>query len=131
MVKPEEYRWSSIGYHIQRNNNDKFLSLDFGLKEFGIKDSIRLRRYRRFLYEKGNIIDIEKERDRDFKLNEYDRFRFRTRYFADSGVIGSKEFVNRVYQQFKHYFSSRHEKRPRIIKGLDGVYSLKRLSEAI
>lgn len=120
VVKPEECRWSSIGYHIQRNNNDKFLPLDFGLKEFGIKASIRLPRYRRFLYEKGNIIDIEKERDRGFKLNEYDRFR--TRYFADSGVIGSKEFVNRVYQQFKHYFFSRHEKRPKIIKGLDGVY---------
>jgi hypothetical protein len=26
--KPEEYRWNSIGYHIQTNNNDNFLSLD-------------------------------------------------------------------------------------------------------
>jgi hypothetical protein len=32
--RPEEYRWSSIGYHIQTENKDDFLSTDFGLKEF-------------------------------------------------------------------------------------------------
>ena len=130
--KPEEYRWSSIGYHIQRNNEDGFLSLDFGLKEFGHKNpSERLSHYRRFLYEKGGIVDLEKERKREFELNEFDRFRYRTRYFIDSGVIGSKEFVDRIYQQFKHYFTSKKEKRPKAIKGLEGVYSLKRLSEAV
>jgi len=130
--KPEEYRWSSIGYHVQRNNEDGFLSLDFGLKEFGFKKpEERLSHYRRFLYEKGGIVDLEKEREREFELNEFDRFRYRTRYFADSGIIGSKEFVDRVYQQFKHYFTSKHEKRPKAIKGLEGVYSLKRLSESI
>ncbi len=36
--KPEEYRWSSIGYHVQRKNEGGFLSLDFGLKEFGVKN---------------------------------------------------------------------------------------------
>ncbi len=33
--RPEDYRWNSIGYHIQTNNRGKFLSLDFGMKEFG------------------------------------------------------------------------------------------------
>ena len=33
--RPEEYRWNSLGYHIQTGNKDDFLSLDFGLKEFG------------------------------------------------------------------------------------------------
>ena len=28
--KPEEYRWNSIGYHIQTDNKDDFLSTDFG-----------------------------------------------------------------------------------------------------
>jgi len=130
--KPEEYRWCSIGYHVQRKNEEGFLSLDFGLKEFGVKkERERLRYYRRFLYEKGKIAGIEKERSKDFELDQLDRFRYRTRYFTDSGIIGSKEFVERVYQQFKHHFSSKHEKRPKTIKGLDGVYSLKRLSEAI
>ena len=128
--KPEQYRWSSIGYHVQRNNEDGFLSLDFGLREFGENDADeRLRLYRRYVYEKGKIDDIEMEEERDFKLNEIDRFRYRTRYFADSGIIGSKEYVNRIYQQFKHIFTSKHEKIPKTIKGLDGVYSLKRLSE--
>ena len=130
--KPEQYRWSSIGYHMQRNNEDGFLSLDLGLKEFGVKkEEDRLKQYRKFIYEKGAISDVEKERERDFKLNEFDRFRYRTRYFIDSGIIGSKEFVERIYRQFKHYFSSKHEKRPKTIKGLKGVYSLKRLSERI
>jgi hypothetical protein len=54
---------------------------------------------------------------------------YRTRYFTDSGIIGSKEFVFTNYQRFKHLFYSKHEKKPKPIKGLEGVYSLKRLSE--
>ena len=53
--KPEDYRWNSIGYHVQTNNKDGFLSLDFGLKEFNLLDADeRLRLYRKFLYEKGS-----------------------------------------------------------------------------
>lgn len=37
--RPEQYRWNSLGYHIQTGNKDNFLSLDFGLKEFGVVDS--------------------------------------------------------------------------------------------
>ena len=33
--KPEDYRWCSLGYHVQSGNKDNFLSLDLGLKEFG------------------------------------------------------------------------------------------------
>jgi hypothetical protein len=33
--RQEDYRWNSIGYHIQTGNKDNFLSMDFGLKEFG------------------------------------------------------------------------------------------------
>ena len=64
-------------------------------------------------------------------LTDVDRFRYRTRYFTDSGIIGTKEFVSRVYQGFKGHFSSIHEKRPKPIQGLNGIYSLKRLSEGI
>ncbi len=130
--KPEEYRWSSIGYHVQRNNEGEFLSLDFGLAEFGDKNiDERLSHYRKFLYEKGEISDTAKEQARDFKLNEFDKFRYRTRYFIDSGIIGSREFVERIYQRFKHHFLTEKEKQPKAIKGLQGVYSLKNLSETI
>ncbi|MEJ2167677.1 MAG: hypothetical protein P8X90_19290, partial [Desulfobacterales bacterium] len=60
-----------------------------------------------------------------------DRFRYRTRYFTDSGIIGSKEFVAANYRRFKNLFNSKHEKKPKPIKGLSGMYSLKRLSEVI
>ena len=130
--KPEAYRWCSLGYHLQRKNENEFLSLDFGLKEFGVKGKTeRLRYYRRFVYEKGRVEGAEKEREKNFEVTEMDRFRYRTRYFTDSGIIGSKVFVEKIYQHFKHHFSSKHEKRPKRITGLSGLYSLKRLSEAI
>ncbi len=141
--RPEAYRWNSIGYHVQTENKYRFLSLDLGLKEFG-KMSVaeRLRRYRRYVYEAGgikapgksqtNVIDsriLEKERGNNFEISRTDRFLYRTRYFSDSGIIGTKEFVSSNYQRFKKMFQSRHEKIPRPIKGLEGIYSLKRLTE--
>jgi REP element-mobilizing transposase RayT len=143
--RPEQYRWSTLGYHIQTENKDKFLSTDFGLKEFNVKSKKeRIRRYRRYVYEAGalersdkmqmKVIDdkvVSKERKKGFEISRVSRFRYRTRYFTDSGIIGSKEFVNKNYQRFKHLFHSKHEKKPKSIKGLDGLFSLKRLSEVI
>jgi len=60
-----------------------------------------------------------------------DRFRYRTRYLTDSGIIGSKDFVSANYQRFKDLFESKHKKKPKPIKGLDGIYSLKRLSDVL
>jgi hypothetical protein len=55
---PESYRWCSLGYHVQRNNQEEFLSLDFGLAEFGVKkEQERLRHYRRFVHQKGGTED--------------------------------------------------------------------------
>ncbi len=159
--RPEDYRWNSLGYHVQTNNRDNFLSTDFGLKEFNVKsEKERIRRYRRYVYEAGAVNRpekgktpekyaplsqvnstgqakvigdriLEKERKREFELSRNDRFRYRTRYFTDSGVIGSKEFVSKTYMRFKHHFNSKNEKKPKPVKGLSGVYSLKRLSEVI
>ena len=143
--RPEEYRWSSIGYHMQTNNKDKFLSTDFGFKEFNVKnEKERVRRYRKYMYYAGsidrpdkgkiNVIDprvFYKEKRKDFKITQASRLRYRTRYFTDSGIIGSKEFVNRHYQQFKHLFTSKNEKVPKPIQWLSGIYSMKRLSELI
>ena len=143
--RPEDYRWNSLGYHVQTNNRDNFLSTDFGLKEFNVKsEKDRIRRYRRYVYEAGAVNRpekgktkvigdriLEKERNRKFELSRSDRFRYRTRYFTDSGIIGSKEFVSTNYQRFKHLFYSKHEKKPKPIKGLGGMYSLKRLSEIV
>jgi REP element-mobilizing transposase RayT len=168
--RPEDYRWNSLGYHVQTGNKDNFLSLDFGLKEFGpgeirsaVKSELhpstivptsgvgrasvvdtkeRLERYRRYVYEAGavnhpqkaqaRVIDtdiVEHERKKKYEIKRIDRFRYRTRYFTDSGIIGTKEFVSGNYQRFKDLFMSKREKIPRRVAGLDGVYSLKRLAE--
>jgi len=144
VTRPEDYRWNSLGYHFQTNNKDNFLSTDFGMKEFGIKNKKeRIRRYRQYVYEAGavdhpekrqvKVIEkkiIEKERKKRFEITRVDRFQSRSRYFTDSGIIGSKDFVFSTYMQFKNLFQSVHEKRPNPVKGLNGIFSLKRLSEA-
>jgi putative transposase len=143
--RPEDYRWNSLGYHIQSNNKDGFLSTDFGLKQFNVKsEADRVRLYRKYVYETGAIPQADKqytktipekivteERKKEFEISRTDRFLYRTRYFTDSGIIGSREFVSGTYQQFKHLFQSKHEKKPKLVKGLDGVFSLKRLSESV
>ncbi|MGD9211042.1 MAG: hypothetical protein PVI90_09700, partial [Desulfobacteraceae bacterium] len=121
-------------------NKDNFLSLDFGLKEFGELDkNERFRIYRRFVYETGaidsgkgariNAKTVAEERKRDFKLSRVDRFKQRTRYFTDSGIIGSKEFVRENFLRFKHLFQTKNDRSPTRVKGLNGMYSLKRLSD--
>ena len=128
--RPEEYRFCSLGYHVQTGNKDRFLSLDFGLAEFGVKgERERLKYYRKFVYEKGGLDGLDKEKERDFQLNQVDRFRYRTRYFTDSGIIGTKAFVDRHFQRFKGHFECKHDKRGNAIPGLEGIYSMKRLSE--
>jgi putative transposase len=132
VTRAEDYRWCSLGYHVQANNRGGLLSLDLGLRESGVKDEkVRLGQYRRFVYEKVSPDRAEKERENDFAIRTVDQFRYRSRYFTDSGIIGTKAFVTRFYQEFRDRFSSRHEKRPKVVRGLDGVYSLKRLSERI
>ncbi len=143
--RPEDYRWNSLGYHVQTNNRGNFLSTDFGLKEFNVRSKKeRIRRYRRYVYEAGSLNQpakgsvkviedrvLEKQRSRGVEISKSVGLRYRPRYFTDSGIIGSKEFVSNNYKRFKNLFESKHEKKPKPIKGLDGIYSLKRLSEAI
>ena len=140
--RPEDYRWSSLGYHVQSGNRDGFLSTDFGLKGYGeINEAERFRLYREYVYEKGalntekgKVIDepvLQKERQNNYTLSPSDKLRYRTLYFTDSGIIGTKDFVSLYYSQFKDYFGSKREKRPKRVSGLDGIYSLKYLSEKI
>jgi hypothetical protein len=141
--RPEEYRWNSLGYHVQTNNRDNFLSTDFGpvkcaslslrelhragLKEFNVKSNKeRIRGYRRHVYEVGGLdhpgkrqsgvienVIVEHERKKNYEISRADRFRYRTRYFTDSDIIGTKEFVSMNYQRFKDVFMSKREKIPR------------------
>ena len=141
--RPEDYRWNSIGYHIQTGNKDRLFVLDFGLKEFGVVNTEeRLKRYRRYVYEAGaldhpgkgqaRVIDneiVEHERENDFEINRMQRFRYRTRYFTDSGIIGTKEFVSKITSGLRICLCPSGKRYPERVAGLDGVYSLKRLAE--
>jgi len=104
-------------------------------------DKERFRQYRRYLYEAGaitksdgrsrGVIDqriLEKERAKNYEISATHRFKNKSRYFTDSGIIGSKEFVSENYQRFKHIFHSKHEKKQKPVKGINGLSSLKRLS---
>ena len=83
----------------------------------------RLRGYRRYVYEADAVdrsetgqrkvikeVVVEKERKKEFKISRVDRFRYRTRYFTDSGIIGTKEFVSINYVRFKDIFMSKRER---------------------
>jgi len=140
--RPEDYRWCSLGYLLQTGNKDNLLSLEFGVHgEVTLNLKEKIERYRRFVYEigsvetdKGKSIDkeiLEKQQKKQFKVTKADCFKYRTRYFTDSGVIGSKKYVFENYKRFKDLFNSKKEKIPKPIKGLDGVFSLKRLSNAV
>lgn len=137
--RPDDYRWSSLGYHYQTGNKNQFLSLDFGLvgdEEITIKD--RLAKYRSFVYEVGSLkadrgknIDqqiVASEGKNGFAPTRSDRFLSRTRYFTDSGIIGSKEFVRQLWLKLKAE-EDNADKKPVRILGLQGMFSLKRLSE--
>lgn len=136
--RPEDYRWSSLGYHFQTGNRDGLLSVDFGLKEWNELDPKEIvRKYREFVYEtgavdagKGAVIDrkiVDRERKRKYKISRVDRFMYRSRYFTEAGIIGSKEFVGEVFDQIKHLLSSKDERRFTPLSGVKGIYSMKRL----
>jgi putative transposase len=140
--KPEDYRWNTLGYLLQTENKDNFLKLEFGLSgEDKMSTNRRIQTYRQFVYEsgvlpspKGKSIDkkhLKDNQEKGHKITRLDIFRYRTRYFTDSGVIGSKKFVKKNYQRFKDNFETKKEKKPVPIKGLEGLFSLKRLASSI
>jgi putative transposase len=134
--RPDDYRWNSLGYHQQTNNKKHFLSLDFGLiGADNLDNKQRLSKYRIFVYEVGSL-QTDKGKginpqiaDREaFSPTGSDRFLSRTRYFTESGIIGSKEFVRQFWLKLKED-DDNPDKQPVSVSGLAGMFSLKRLIE--
>lgn len=136
VTKPEKYRWSSIGHHLQTDNADGFLSTEFGLSSWELMShKERLRAYRKFVYEAGGIrsgkkaaipeAEREKARKNGYAVSRTDRFRNRTRYFTDSAVIGTKAFIKENAARFRDVFEK--DKRPRPVSGFENMFSIKRL----
>ena len=125
--KPEEYRWCSLGYHIQTNNRNNLLVLDFGLEDSGLKSSQdRLRAYQKYVYAKGDII-AEDAINFGNTRESVNRFKYRCRYFTDSGIIGTKTFVSNCYRLFMDKLPVKKPIEPKAINGLPNLYCLKRL----
>ena len=136
--RPEDYRWSGLGYMVQTGNKDKLISLDLGLPEWSDgKTADTMRLYRRFVYEtgaldtgKGKPLDpsvVKKEKAKNFELSRTKLFAQRCRYFTDSGIIGSKEFVDKAFQEVRHLLKSKDTRRFTPVGGIRGVYSMKKL----
>ena len=99
----------------------------------------QLRRYRQFVYEvgalptdKGASIDgqiVEQEQSRRFNRPPVERFLSRSRYFTDSVIIGSRDFVRTHWRRWCCEYDN-PDKNPVAVRGLEGVFSLRRLSEA-
>lgn len=137
--RPEAYRWCSIGYRMQTGNREGFLSSELGIPEFGGADpAAQLQSYREFLYHMGAIEKrgkakisqriLDKETSTGFKLPQAARLMCRSRYFTDSGIIGSRAFVETTYGLFKGRYQTRREKIPEAVEGIEGLFSLKRLA---
>ena len=138
VAKPEDYRWSGLGHLIQTGNRDALISLDLGLPEWNDdKPAEVIRRYRRFVYEtgamdtgKGKPMDesvVKREKAKDFRLTRTELFVRRCRYFTDSGIIGSREFVADAFSNVRHLLKSKDTRRFTRVGGIDGVYSMKKL----
>jgi putative transposase len=120
------------------------IHLDITSRHFGLigaeklSKKQRLSKYRNFVYDVGSLktdngkrIDpqiVATEAEKQFSLTSTDRFLSRTRYFTDSGIIGSKEFVRQFWLQLKAE-EDNPDKQPVRVLGLAGMFSLKRLSE--
>ncbi len=136
--RPEEYRWCSMGYHLQSNNADDFLSTDFGLEDDTLNSTSRLRLYRRFLYENGALDThkgpgisseiIRKSAHSDYDYSLTDRLRLRSRWFTDSGIIGSQQFIADMMQKLG--FNKQDTTRPKALDGLD-FFAFKRCNESL
>ncbi|MBD1401613.1 transposase [Pelovirga terrestris] len=141
VARPDDYRWSSLGYHSQMGNRSRFLSLDFGLvgaEKLSVDE--QLRRYRQFVYEvgalptdKGAHIDgqiVTQEQARNYTKPPVDRFLSRSRYFTDSVIIGSRDFVRTHWRRWCSE-EDNPDKNPVAVRGLEDVFSLRRLTETL
>ncbi len=140
--KPEMYPWNTLGCFLQCCEAKEILRLDLWKNEWKDLESQEIiSKYRQFVYEtgaikllKGKRIDPEPaklRRKKDYRLIRARIFSKRCRYFTDSGVIGSKEFVSEVFDEMKHMLFSKDTRNFTPITGIDGVYSMKRLHPSI
>ncbi len=138
--KPQDYGWCSLGYHKLQGNKDGLLSVQYGFEAWENDEQHELlEKYEIFVAEAG-ALEAEYEKiagtaadgtSVSEEITRADRFRRRTRYFTDSGFIGSKAFVLKNIARFADDYDFTASRQPKKVKGLENIYSLRRLSELL
>ncbi|AEH45256.1 hypothetical protein Thein_1390 [Thermodesulfatator indicus DSM 15286] len=103
--KPEDYRWCSLGYRARLGTGEtSFLSLNIGLPSYANKsERERFKLYREFVYGKSGLSEPK-------TFTKVKEFTYRTRYFSESLIIGSKRFIDEAGRELKRFFARKREK---------------------
>ena len=129
---PKEYRWSGYGEAMGGYARAR-LGIIERIRRFEGEDlSWRkaAREYRKLLYCKGassspsggaTIPEEEwkREMEKGGEVPVAEALRCRVRYFTDGAVLGSREYVEHVYQEFRDQFGQKRKSGPRRMKGSD------------
>jgi putative transposase len=117
---PKEYRYCGYGEAVggskvaREGLGGVMLSFDAGVAVWGQISH----RYRRLLYSRGvrtagkggfSVEAIEKVLDEGGALSRGDLLRCRVRYFSDGVVLGSQEFVEDIYSQYRDEFGRKRK----------------------
>ena len=65
---------------------------------------LRMRIYRKFVCGKGSLNEGETAPPSSFEIGAIEKFKYRTRYFSDSGIIGTKVFCRQALSVFQASF---------------------------
>jgi hypothetical protein len=121
--KPEEYRWSSIGYRVQSGNKGGLLSFD-GIYE---EDTPRqTEEYLKTLYMVGVYKDVDEAEKGEIERQSV--ITRRLRYLSDGLVIGSKGFIKEIYSRFSEIIRKKEKKAHKTTIS-EEIYSLRRIRE--
>jgi len=150
---PEQYRWSSLFYHVVKKNRSNWLSLNYANpntdkfcpfnkpKNYNEK----LVFYRKYMYQigkekyykidGGEVIsaspipeDAYKQAENNgFQYTYKEQFMHRCRYFSDSLIIGSHDFVKVIHSQYKNKLFDKRKRRFPKMRGFENIYSMREL----
>ena len=96
--KPEDYRWCSLGYHVQTGNKDGFLSLNFGLAN--VKTNNAQKRLRAYLKSQNySIMNTSITRIKEYSWKVIRRKYYPGNYQNHYSFGVNLEFLNKCGQR--------------------------------
>lgn len=138
--KPEEYKWNTLGYLTQNGSENNLIRTDLWMDDWkNLSQDGTVSKYKEFIYETGamsidlsSISDSELTKRKRVKGDPLVRaatFSRRCRYFTDSGVLGSHDFVKEMFERVKHSLGSKDTRRFSLVHGVCDLYSMRRLGK--